>query len=51
MGFPGGSDGKESGSKAGDWSSLPGSGRPWLPTPLFLPWQSHGQRSQVGESP
>ena len=27
MGFPGGSDGKESACKAGDRSSIPGSGR------------------------
>ena len=27
MGFPGGSDGKESASSAGDWGSIPGSGR------------------------
>ena len=27
MGFPGGSDGKESACSAGDWGSIPGSGR------------------------
>ena len=27
QGFPGGSDGKESASNAGDWGSIPGSGR------------------------
>ena len=27
MGFPGGSMGKESASNAGDWGSIPGSGR------------------------
>ena len=27
MGFPGGSDGKESACSAGDWGSVPGSGR------------------------
>ena len=37
-------------------SSVPGSGRSpemraWQPTPVFLPGQSHGQRSLVGYSP
>ena len=55
LGFPGGSDGKESA----------GSGRPgfnpwvwkipwrraWQPTPLFLPGESPGQRSLAGYSP
>ena len=26
-------------------------GRPWQPTPGFLPGESHGQRSLVGYSP
>ena len=26
-------------------------GRAWLPTPVFLPGESHGQRSLVGYSP
>ena len=39
MGFPGGSDGKESACIAGDLGSIPGSGR------------SHGQRSLAGYSP
>ena len=57
-GFPGGSVDKESSCKAGD------SGRcefnPWVgkiawrrtqqPTPVFLPRESHGQRSLVGYS-
>ena len=34
--------------------SIPGSGRPpwrtWQPTPVFLPGESHGQRSLVGYS-
>ena len=39
-----------------DRGSIPGWGkipcrRAWLPTPLFLPRESHGQRSLVGYSP
>ena len=39
--FPGDSDDKESIYNAGDWGSIPGSGRfpwrrEWLPTPVFL---------------
>ena len=45
MGFPGGSDGKESAYNAGDMGSIPGLGRSpwrraWLPTPVFLPGES-----------
>ena len=50
-GFPGGSDGNESASKAGDAGSLPGCSpwrRAWQPAPLFLPGESHGQRSLAG---
>ena len=41
---------------AGGTCSIPGSGRPtwrrsWQPTPVFLPGESHGQRSQAGYSP
>ena len=25
--------------------------RKWQPTPVFLPWKSHGQRSLAGKSP
>ena len=55
-GFPGGPDSKESVCNAGDLSSIPGLGRPpqgreWLLTPVFLPGESHGQRSLVGYSP
>ena len=51
-----GSDTKESACKAGDLGSTPWlGGYPWrreqLPTPVFLPGESHGQRSQVGYSP
>ena len=55
MGFPGGSDGKESVCNAGDPGSIPESGR--CPggghgNPLvFLPGESHGQRSLAGCSP
>ena len=39
-----------------DVSSIPGSGRSpwkreWQPTPVFLPGESHGQRSLAGYSP
>ena len=54
-GFPGGSDGKVSACKEEDLGSISGSGR--SPgegngtTPVFLPGESHGQRSLVGYSP
>ena len=56
MGSPGGSDGKESACNAADPGSIPGLGRStgeekWLPTPLFLPGESHGQKSLLGYSP
>ena len=56
MGFPGSSDGKESACTAGDPGSMPGLGRfsgegNGKPTPMFLPGESHGQRSLVGYSP
>ena len=49
-GFPGGSDSKESACTAGDPGSIPGLGRApgegnGYPTPVFLPGESHGQRS------
>ena len=55
-GFPGGSDSKESACNAGDLGLILGSGRflwrrKWQPTPVFLPGESHGQRSLVGYSP
>ena len=53
--FPGGSDGKESACNAGDLGSITGQedtrGRKWLPTPVFLPAEFHGQRSLVDSSP
>ena len=56
MGFPGGSDGKESACNAGRPRFDPWVGkipwrREWLPTPVFLPGESHAQRSLVGYSP
>ena len=59
MGFPSGSDGKESACNAGDLSSIPGFDswvgknlwrRKWQPTPVLLPGKSHGQRTLVGYS-
>ena len=56
MGFPGGSDGKESTCNAGDLRSIPGlGGSPEeverLSTPVVLPGEFHGQRSLVGYRP
>ena len=54
MGFPGGSEVKASACNAGELGSIPGSGRSpgeGQPTPVFLPGESHGQRSLVGYSP
>ena len=55
MGFPGGSEVKVSASNAGDPGSIPGQEDPlekkWQPTPVFLPGESHGQRSLAGCSP
>ena len=56
MGFPGSSDGKEPACNAGDLGSVPWVEkipwrREWLPTPLFLPEEFHGQRSLAGYSP
>ena len=54
--FPSGSDDKESAYNSGDSGSFPGSGRcswrrEWPPTPVFLPGESHGQRTLIGYSP
>ena len=59
MGLPGSSDGKESAYNMGDLGSIPSSGKSlgredpleWLPTPVFLPGKSRGQRSLAGHSP
>ena len=51
--FPAGSsDGKKSACNAEDlaWEGLLEKGE-WLPTPVFLPGESHGQKSLVGCSP
>ena len=55
-GFPGGSDGKESACNAEDLGSILGLGRSpgegnGNPLPVFLPGESHGQRSLEGSSP
>ena len=54
-GFPGGSDGKESACNVGSGfilciGKIP-LRREWLPTPVFLPGEFHGQRSLAGYSP
>ena len=50
MGFPGGSDGKESACNAKNPGLIPELGRSPedLPTLVFLPGEFHGQRSLVG---
>jgi len=55
-GFTGGSDGKESACNVGELVFDPWVGkvpwrRPWQPTQIFLPGESHGQRSLAGYSP
>ena len=56
LGFPGNSDGEESACNVGDldlilgWGRLPWR-RKWLPSPVFLPGELHGQRSRVGYNP
>ena len=56
IGFPGGSDGKESACNAGDLGLIPGLGRSrwrreWLPIPVFLPGEFHRQRRPASYSP
>ena len=51
--FLGCSDSKETACNAGDLGSMSGSGRSpvkreWLPTPVFLPGELHGEKSLVG---
>ena len=53
--FPGGSDGKESAcqcrrSRFDPWMRMIPWRREWLPTSVFLPGESHGQRNLVGYS-
>ena len=54
-GLPGGSDSKELPAIQELWVRFLVWGDPWrrewLPTPLFLPGESHGQRSLAGYSP
>ena len=55
MGFPGGSDGKESASNCrrprfDPWVRKLPWRREWLPTPVFLPEEFHGERSLAGHS-
>ena len=55
--FHGGSDSKEPACNTRDLGSIPRSGRSLgegnecLPTPVFLPGESHGQRGLAGYSP
>ena len=56
MGFPGGSDGKESvcNARRPEFDPLVRKipwKREWLPTPVFLPGESCGQRSLAGCNP
>ena len=51
MGFPGGSDGKESACHAGDLGLTPGEGNGNWSTPVFLLGEAHGRRSLAGYSP
>ena len=56
LGLPGGSEGKESASNAGDPGSIPGSGSSLgegncFSSTVFLPGKSHAQRSLEGYSP
>ena len=59
MGFPGGTVGKESSCQCrrcqrpgfDPWVRMMPWRRKWQPTPVFLPGESHGQRSLAGYSP
>ena len=56
VGFPGGSDCKESVFNAGNLGLILGLGRcpwrrEWQPNPVFLPGEFHGQRSLTGLQP
>ena len=51
LGFPGGSDGKESAYNEGGPGLIPEKmpwRMEWLPTPVFLPGEFHGQKSLAG---
>ena len=54
MGFPGGSDGRESAAIQETrvlslGQKIPGEGK-WQPTPIYLPGKSHGQKNLEGYS-
>ena len=59
MSFPGGASGKEPACQCrrhkrhrfDPWVGKTPLKRAWQPTPVFLPGESHGQRSLVGYSP
>ena len=51
LGFPGGSDGKESRPGFDPWVGKIPCRWEWLPTPVFLPGESHGQKSLEGYGP
>ena len=59
LGFPAGSDGNQTvknlpamqETQVDPWVVQIPWRREWLPTPIFLPWKSHGQRSLAGYSP
>ena len=59
LGFPGGTGGKENACQCrrhkrcgfDPWVGKIPWRRVWQPTPVFLPGESHGQRSLVGYSP
>ena len=54
MGFPSGTSGKELTCRRYEFSPRFGKTpwrRAWQPTPVFLPGDSHGQRSLAGYSP
>ena len=42
---------QETGVRSLGQEDPPGEGREWQPTPVFLPGESHGQRSLAGYSP
>ena len=56
MGFPSGSDGKQSICNVGDLGLMPGlgrfpEGRAWQSTSVFSPGKSYGQSSLAGYTP
>ena len=51
LGFPGSSEGKDSAYNAGALGWEDSCRMKWQPTPVFLPGESHGQRSLVGYRP